>query len=118
MENPIVINSTTLKQAINKTLFAVSTQERIKNVFAEWNIRMKGIKNIPIELRGWWSTIIDEKVILNADELQKRAGQVVSMIENCGILRDEKTELVADKNTNLYYQHVDGIMFELEQRLR
>ena len=78
---------------------------------------MKGIKNIPIELRGWWSTIIDEKVILNADELQKRAGQVVSMIENCGILRDEKTELVADKNTNLYYQHVDGIMFELEQRL-
>ena len=39
------------------------------------------------------------------------------MIENCGILRDEKTELVADKNTNLYYQHVDGIMFELEQRL-
>ena len=44
------------------------SQERIKNVFAEWDIRMKGIKNIPIELRGWWSTIIDEKVILNADE--------------------------------------------------
>ena len=93
------------------------SQERIKNVFAEWDIRMKGIKSIPIELRGWWSTIIDEKVILNADELQKRAGQVVSMIENCGILRDGKSELVADKNTNLYYQHVDGIMFELEQRL-
>ena len=94
------------------------SQERINNVFAEWDMRMKGIKKIPIELRGWWSTMIDGKGILNSDELQKRAGQVVRMIENCGILRDTRSELVADNNTNLYYQHVDGIIFEQSQRLR
>lgn len=94
------------------------SQERIKNVFAEWNIRMKGIKNISIELRGWWSTIIDDKITLTPNELQKRAEQVINMIENCCILRDERSELVADNNTNLYYQHVDGIMFEQGQKLR
>ena len=109
-------------QGLYEPMFKASvgsiSQERIKNVFAEWNIRMKGIKNISIELRGWWSTIIDDKITLTSNELQKRAEQVVNMIENCCILRDERSELVADNNTNLYYQHVDGIMFEQGQKLR
>lgn len=109
-------------QGLYEPMFKASvgsiSQERIKNVFAEWNVRMKGIKNISIELRGWWSTIIDDKITLTSNELQKRAEQVVNMIENCCILRDERSELVADNNTNLYYQHVDGIMFEQGQKLR
>lgn len=109
-------------QGLYEPMFKASvgsiSQERIKNVFAEWNIRMKGINNISIELRGWWSTIIDDKITLTSNELQKRAEQVVNMIENCCILRDERSELVADNNTNLYYQHVDGIMFEQGQKLR
>lgn len=109
-------------QGLYEPMFKASvgsiSQERIKNVFAEWNIRMKGINNISIELRGWWSTIIDDKITLASNELQKRAEQVVNMIENCCILRDERSELVADNNTNLYYQHVDGIMFEQGQKLR
>lgn len=109
-------------QGLYEPMFKASvgsiSQERIKNVFAEWNIRMKGINNISIELRGWWSTIIDDKITLTSNELQKRAEQVVNMIENCCILRDERSELVADNNTNMYYQHVDGIMFEQGQKLR
>ena len=109
-------------QGLYEPMFKASvgsiSQERIINVFAEWDIRMKGIKNIPIELRGWWSTIIDDKITLTSNELQKRAEQVVNMIENCGILRDGNSELIADNNTNLYYQHVDGIMFEQGQKLR
>ena len=109
-------------QGLYEPMFKASvgsiSQERIKNVFAEWNIRMKGINNISIELRGWWSTIIDDKITLTSNELQKRAEQVINMIENCGILRDGNSELVADNNTNLYYQDVDGIMFEQGQKLR
>lgn len=109
-------------QGLYEPMFKASvgsiSQERIKNVFAEWNIRMKGIKNISIELRGWWSTIIDDKITLTSNELQKSAEQVVNVIGNCGILRDDKSEFIADNNTNLYYQHVDGIIFEQGQKLR
>ncbi len=92
--------------------------ERIKNVLIEWDIRMGSIRNIPIALRGWWSTIITNKDTLPYNELQVKAEEVIRMIEHCGIVRDHKSEIVADNDTNQFYQHVDDIVFETGQKLR
>lgn len=109
-------------QGIYEPMFQASSgkvsQERIKNVFTEWDIRMNSIKNIPIELRGWWSTIIANKDVLPYEKLQQQAVKVIRLVEQSGIIRDQQLEMFADNNTNQYYQHVDGIVFELGQRLR
>lgn len=108
-------------QGLYEPMFKASigkiSQERIKNVLTEWNIRMTSIKNIPIGLRGWWSTVIENKDMLSYNELQARSQKVIDMIKNCGIIRDNQSELVAEDDTNLYYQHADGIVFKAGQKL-
>jgi len=108
-------------QGLYEPMFKASvgevSQERMKNVITEWDIRMNTIKNIPIGLRGWWSTIVDNKDALSYNELQVRAVNVMRMLEQSGIVRDSHSYLTADNETNRYYQHIDGVAFESGQKL-
>ena len=101
----------------NASLGAMS-QERIINVLKEWNIRMNNIKNIPIELKGWWSTIIADIDILSYYERQMRSTEIIKMIEKGCIIRDNRSELIADNDTNQYYQNDDCSKFLIGQKLR
>ena len=107
-----------LYEPLYKASMGKISLERMKNVFAEWDIRMGRIRNIPIVLRGWWTTIVANKDVLSYEELQERLQKVVQMIEGCGIVRDKQSELIAKADTNLYYQHDEDIRFEAGQKLR
>lgn len=91
--------------------------ERMKNLLTEWNIRMENIQGAPVGLRYWWSTIIDRKNELSYNELQTCSKKIIQMIRNCGIIRDEASEIIAQDDTNLYYQHIDDLKFETGQKL-
>lgn len=106
-----------LYEPLHKASIGCISQERIKNILTEWNIRMTSIQHIPIGLRGWWTTVIANKDALSYNELQIRSQKVIQMIENCGIIRDKQSELVAESDTNQYYQNVDGIKIEVGQNL-
>ena len=91
--------------------------ERMRNVLKEWDIRMKNIAQAPIGLKSWWSTMVADSDTLAAKELQERCQQIVQMIQASGIIRDERTEIVAKEDTGMYYQEANGATIENEQRL-
>ena len=92
--------------------------ERMRNVLTEWDIRVKSIGNAPVSLCEWWATVVADIDVLPNKEMQARAVMTMQMIDNCGIVRDNKTDFVADDETCRYYQHVDGLIFETGQKLR
>lgn len=107
-----------LYEPLYKASVGVISQERMINLLREWDIRMNRITNLPIELRGWWSTINADLDVLSYDELQMRSQNIMRMIEGCGIIRDNRAELVADEEVNLYYQNDDGVLLKIGQKLR
>ena len=92
--------------------------ERMRNVLMEWNIRMGNIGQAPISLKSWWATIIADFDNLLAPELQGLAESVVKMIFASGIVRDNKKDFVAEKDTNMFYQHPNGLIWNIGQKLR
>ncbi len=92
--------------------------ERMRNVLTEWDIRVKSIGNAPVSLCEWWATVVADIDVLPNKEMQARAVMTMQMIDNCGIVRDNKTDFVADDETCRYYQHVDGLIFKTGQKLR
>lgn len=108
-------------QGLLETMYKASvdsiSHERMKNVLMEWDIRMGNIAQSPICLRSWWATVIVGYESLTDKELQGRARSVVQMILSSGIVRDDKTEIVAVEDTGLYYQHVDGETWSVGQKL-
>lgn len=107
-----------LYEPMYKASIGAISQERVMNVLREWNIRMSRIINIPIELKGWWSTIIADIDVLPYSELQMRSREIIKMIEGCGIVRDNRSEFIADNDTNQYYQNDDCGKFVTGQKLR
>lgn len=92
--------------------------ERMRNVLTEWDIRVRSIGNAPVSLCEWWATVVADIDVLPNKEMQARAVMTMQMIDNCGIVRDNKTDFVADDETCRYYQHVDGLIFKTGQKLR
>lgn len=107
-----------LYEPMYKASKGLVSRDRIQNVLSEWNIRMDGIPNIPIGLKGWWFTIVANQETLSYTGLQQQSQKVMQMIENCGIIRDDQSDLVAENDTSLYYQHIDGVVFEVGQKLQ
>ena len=89
--------------------------ERMRNVLTEWDIRVKSIGNAPVSLCEWWATVVADIDVLPNKEMQARAVMTMQMIDNCGIVRDNKTDFVADDETCRYYQHVDGLIFKRDK---
>ncbi len=108
-------------QGLFETMFKASvggiSLERTRNILQEWDIRMGNIAQAPIGLRSWWATIIAGYESLTDKELQGRAQSVVRVILSSGIVRDDKTEVVAAEDIGLYYQHVDGDIWNVSQKL-
>ena len=106
-------------QGIYEPLYKASqgivSVERKRNVLREWDLRMRGV-NRP--LKDWWTTVAVGLDTLTDDELKRRAQQVVAMLGQCGVVRDGRTELVAEADTSMYYQNVDGKVWSVGQRLR
>lgn len=108
-------------QGLFETMYKASlgsiSHERMRNVLQEWNIRMGNIAQVPIGLRSWWATVIADCDKLTDKELQGRARSVVQMILSCGIVRDDRTEIVAGEDTGMYYQHAGGERWNIGQKL-
>lgn len=94
------------------------SQERMMNVLAEWDIRMNNIGQDAVCLKSWWATVITNCDRLSNLELQDRSRLVVEMIQSCGIIRDDLTEMVAKKDTGMYYHLSDGDRLLVGQQLR
>lgn len=108
-------------QGLFETMYKASigsiSHERMRNVLQEWDIRMGNIAQAPIGLRSWWATIIADSNQLTDRELQGRARNVAQMILSCGIVRDDRAEVVAAEDTGMYYQHIDGGKWNVGQKL-
>lgn len=108
-------------QGLYEPMYKVSvgsiSQERMKNILMEWDIRMGNISNAPISLKSWWATMIAGYEDLPANELQKRATSIVQMIFTAGIVRDDRKDLVASQDTVMYYHNPEGIKWEKGQKL-
>lgn len=107
-----------LYEPIYKASIGAISQERIRNVLMEWDIRMGNISQAPICLKSWWSTVSVGMESLAREELIDRAQRIIQMIHMCGIIRDNKKELVAVDDTNMFYQNDDGVMWSIGQKLR
>ena len=109
-------------QGLLETMYKASvgaiSEERKRNVLSEWDIRMKNIAQIPIGMKSWWSTVIADSETLTDKTLQERAQQVIQMILSCGIVRDEKTEMVSQEETCMYYENSDGSQLVAGQKMR
>ena len=109
-------------QGLLETMYKASvgaiSEERKRNVLREWNIRMKNVAQAPIGLKSWWSTVIANCEILSDKELQERAQQIVQMIQSCGVVRDDQTEMVAQEDTSMYYENSDESKLVAGQKLR
>lgn len=106
-----------LYETMYKASKGIISQERVKNVLTEWNIRMENIPNIPIELKSWWTTVKIGDESLPYDELQNRAKEVIKMINNCGVVRDNRSKFVAEEDTSLYYQESNDAELVIGQKL-
>jgi hypothetical protein len=108
-------------QGLFETMYKASvgsiSHERMRNVLQEWDIRMGNIAQPPICLRSWWATVIAGSESLTDKEMQDRAQSVIQMVMSCGIVRDDRTEIVAAEDTGMYYQHVDGGKRNVGQKL-
>lgn len=94
------------------------SQERMKNILIEWDLRMNNIRKAPISLKSWWATIISDSENIDVNELQTRANSIVQMILSAGIIRDGRHDLVASQETSLYYLNSMGEHWEKGQILR
>ena len=97
-----------LYEPMYKASIGTISFERKLNVLMEWDIRINSIGNLPVSLKGWWSTIVANLSSLSDDELQKRATTVIEMVKSCNIIRDQKTQLTVNEETMSYYQRSDG----------
>lgn len=108
-------------QGLFETMYKASvgsiSHERMKNALMEWDIRMSNIAQAPIGLRSWWATIIADSDNLMDKEMQDRARSVIQMIQSCGIVRDDRTEIVAAEDTGMYYQQADGEKWNVGHKL-
>lgn len=109
-------------QGLLETMYKASvgtiSVERKRNVLREWDIRMKNIAQIPMGLKSWWSTVIADCETSSDKKLQGRTQQVIQMIQSCGIVRDEHTEIVAQDDTCMYYENSSGNKLVAGQKLR
>lgn len=108
-------------QGLFETMYKASigsiSHERMRNVLQEWDIRMGNITQSPICLRSWWATIIADSDNLTDKELQGRARSVVQVILSSGIVRDDRTEIVATEDTGMYYEYADGEKWSVGKKL-
>lgn len=107
-----------LYEPMHKASAGTFSHERMRNVLMEWDIRINNIGNIPISLKSWWSTIWTGNDEISDDELQGRAQRVIQMIFSSGIVRDNRTELVVEADTERFYQHSDDLIWTEGQKLR
>lgn len=70
------------------------SHETIFNVLIEWDIRINNIPNIPINMKAWWETIVDNIETLDKTLLKERAAQILEMINAAGIIRCDNPEVV------------------------
>lgn len=94
------------------------SHERIKNTFLEWNIRIESINKRYERLRCWLTAITEGIENLSMEELQGRALQIMDMIGQCGIRRDNRTELICDEDTGMYYDTHNESIMKCGKRLR
>ncbi len=92
--------------------------ERKRNVFMEWDIRMGNIGNAPFSLKSWWSTISNDIAHSSDDELQDSAKTAIDMIKKCGIIRDDRKELIVREDTSMYYQQSNGVPLNIGKQIR
>ena len=108
-------------QGLYETMYKASigsiSFERKNNVFKEWDLRMCNIGQVPIELKSWWATIMAHCEKLTDEEIQKRAQLIVNMIFTAGIVRDGEKELIATRDTVLYYDSSDEVRWNAGQKL-
>lgn len=107
-----------LLETMYKASVGVISEERKRNVLREWDIRMKNIAQAPIGLKSWWSTVIADCETMSDKELLERAQQIIQIIQSCGIVRDDRSEIVAEEDTGIYYQHATGNKLISGQTLR
>lgn len=94
------------------------SHERIKNTFLEWNIRIESINKRYERIRSWLMAITEGIDSLSKEELQGRALQIMDMIGQCGIRRDNRTELICDEETGRYYDTHNGSTMKCGKQLR
>lgn len=104
-----------LYETVHKASTGKISLERMQNVFTEWNIRMDNIPNMSTPLKCWWEDVFDGQKPLNKEELQLHLQGIVQMIESCGIIRDDRKELVVQEDTSLYYQSIDDEAWSIGQ---
>lgn len=107
-----------LYEPMYKASIGAISFERMRNVLTEWDIRIGNIGNIPISLKSWWSTVWTDNGKISDEKLQERAQEVIRMISSSGIIRDDRTELTAEADTDRFYQPSSDEKWTEGQKLR
>ena len=93
-------------------------KERMLNTINEWSLRIKKVCRTSPELNGWWDVVVANLETLDEKAIQARMGMITDMLQNGGIVRDKRSELIADEETSLYYMEVDDEVWSVGDKLK
>lgn len=106
-----------LYEPLYKGAKGLRNKERMLNTFNEWSLRMRKVCIASPELYSWWNSVVADLDALDEKALQARLGVVLDMLQKVGIVRDSRSELIADKVTSLYYLEVDDETWSTGEKL-
>jgi hypothetical protein len=81
-------------------------------------LRIQKVCRTSPELNSWWNVVVANLDSLDEKAIQARMGMIADLLQNGGIVRDNRSELVADDETSLYYMEVDDEVWSVGDKLK
>ena len=106
-----------LYEPLFKGAKGLRNKERMLNTINEWSLRIKKVCRTSPELNSWWDSIVAHIDTLDEKAIQARMGMITDFLQNVGIVRDSRSELIADEETSLYYMEVDDEVWSVGDKL-
>jgi len=107
-----------LYEPLFKGAKGLRNKERMLNTINEWSLRIQKVCRTSPELNSWWNVVVANLDSLDEKAIQARMGMIADLLQNGGIVRDNRSELVADDETSLYYMEVDDEVWSVGDKLK
>lgn len=107
-----------LYEPLYKGAKGLRNKERMLNTLNEWSIRMRSVARESPELRSWWDAVVSDVNNLDVETIQTRMNVVLALLKKGGVIRDSRSELVADEDTSLYYTEADDEIWSVGDKLK
>jgi len=107
-----------LYEPLFKGAKGLRNKERMLNTINEWSLRIQKVCCTSPELNSWWNVVVANLDSLDEKAIQARMGMIADLLQNGGIVRDNRSELVADDETSLYYMEVDDEVWSVGDKLK